>query len=146
MALQGLQVLSHLQRIGSPPQNESHTAVLICLASFSDDTDAWNCSSVREQASILANDYIESTNLPALLSGILEKRIKSIFSGSTNPALTPQGRKAIASIQGNVTTAHIDIDAGVKLWKYRDVYIVSVFQWVLQHLDVRVTKILIFCN
>ena len=137
VSLKGLAVLSHLQEWAPMSPREPNVAVLTCLASFSNEDDAWNCSKAREQALVLAEDYINSSHLPALLTRILQTRIKPLFSKSTNPAITRQGRKAIDPIPSNATL-HSDLDASTKPWKYRDVYIVTAFQWVLNHLSVRI--------
>ena len=140
MSLKGLLLLSHLQRLVPPPQDElddPNAAVLTCLAAFSDKNDPWNSPSAQEQASNLIKHYIRSSHLSSMLTSILQKRIKTLFSRMGNPAITPQGRKAINPRPSNITM-HSDIDAEIKPWKFRDVYIITVFRWVLQCLDVGV--------
>ena len=140
MGLKGLLLLSHLRRLVPPPQDGPDgpdAAVLTCLAAFSDQNDPWNSSSAQEQASNLIKDYTRSSRLSFMLTIILQKRIKALFSRTGNPAITPQGRKAINPRPSHITM-HTDIDAEIKPWKFRDVYIVTVFRWVLQCLDVGV--------
>ncbi len=141
MGLKGLLLLSHLRRLVPPPRDEPDAAVLTCLAAFSDKNDPWNSSSAQEEASNLVKDYTRSSRLSAMLTSILQKRIKPLFSRTGNPAITPQGRKAINPRPNNITM-HSDIDAEVKPWKFRDVYIVTVLQWVLQCLDVSANGII----
>lgn len=140
MALKGLEVLSHLRKLIPPLQDNPDVAVLTCLAAFSDENSPWNSSSAQQQASNLIKDYTRLDRLPAMLTTILQERIKPLFSRTANPAITPQGRKAINPQPSNIAM-HSDIDAAVKPWKYRDAYIVTVFQWVLQSLDVSVNGI-----
>lgn len=116
-------------------------AVVTCLAAFSDENDPWNSPSAQQQASDLIEDYTRSGRLPAMLTSILQERIKPLFSRTRNPAITPQGRKAINLRPSNIAM-HTDLDAEVKPWKFRDVYIVTIFRWVLQFLDVGVNGIL----
>ena len=142
MGLKGLVLLSHLRRLVTPLQDGSDTAVLTCLAAFSDEKDPWNSSSAQQQASDLVKDYTRSDHLPAMLTSILQDRIKPLFSRTGNPTITPQGRKAINPRPSNITM-HTDIDAEVKPWKFRDVYIVTVFRWVLQYLDVGMNGIIL---
>ena len=141
MALKGLEVLSHLRRLVPQLQDGSDTAVLTCLAAFSDENNPWNSSSAQQQASDLVKDFTKSGDLSAMLTSILQERIKPLFSRTGNPAITPQGRKAINPRPSNIAM-HTDIDAEVKPWKFRDVYIVTVFRWVLQFLDVGVNGII----
>ncbi len=144
MGVQGLLLLSHLRRLVPPPPDGldgPDTAVLTCLAAFSDKNDPWNSSRAQEQAYILITDYTRSSRLPSMLTSMLQKRIKALFSRTANPAITPQGRKAINPRPSN-TTMHSDIDAEIKPWKFRDVYIVTVFRWVLQCLNVGVNGII----
>ena len=131
----GLIVLFKLQKLAPLSPGEPDIAVSTCLAAFSDGNDAWNSPRTQKQASLLAKDYVESGHLPALLASILQNRIKPLFSQSKNPAITQQGRRAIHPIPSN-ETSHGDLDASSKPWKHRDVYMVTVFQWVLSHLSV----------
>ena len=133
----GLIVLFNLQKLAPLSPGEPDIAVSTCLAAFSDGNDAWNSPRTQKQASLLAEDYVESGHLPALLASILQNRIKPLFSQSKNPAITQQGRRAIDPIPNN-ETLHSDLDASSKPWKHRNVYIVTVFQWVLSHLSVRI--------
>ena len=130
-------VLFNLHKLAPLSPGEPDIAVLTCLAAFSDGNDVWNSLTTQKQASLLAEDYVESGHLPALLASILQNRIKPLFSKSKNPAITQQGRRAIVPIESN-ETLHSDLDASSKPWKYHDVYIVTVFQWVLSHLSVRI--------
>ena len=131
----GLIVLFMLQKLAPLSPGEPDMAVSTCLAAFSDGNDAWNSPRIQKQASLLAEDYVDSGHLPALLASILQNRIKPLFSQSKNPAITQQGRRAIDPIPNN-GTSHSELDASSKPWKHRDVYIVTVFQWVLSHLSV----------
>ena len=137
MGLKGLILLSHLRRLVPPLQDGPDAAVLTCLAAFNDKNDPWNSPSAQQQASNLIEDYTRSSHLPVMLTSILQERIKPLFSRTGNPAITPQGRKAINPRPSNIAM-HSDIDAEVKPWKFRDVYIVTVFRWVLHHLNVGV--------
>ena len=141
MGLKGLVLLSHSRRLVPPLQDNPDAAVLTSLAAFSDEKDPWNSSSAQQQASDLIKDYTRSGDLSAILTSILQERIKPLFSRTENPAITPQGRKAINPRPSNIAT-HSDIDAEVKSWKFRDVYIVTVFRWVLQFLDVGLNRIM----
>jgi len=65
---------------------------------------------------------------------LLRERIKPLFAKSKNPAVTPAGRKAITPLP--VPIEHGVDEVEIKPWKYGDCYIVTVFEWVLQQLDV----------
>lgn len=137
-SLKGLQLLSHLQELlpVSPP--ESTIMLYTCLASFSDSDDAWTSQTAEQQAQDLAETSITPDQIPGLIHALLEERVKPLFARSRNPAITQQGRKAINPLP-IPTSASIDVDVEAKPWKYGDMYIVTVFQWVLHHLDVSST-------
>lgn len=92
-----------------------------------------------QQARSLAENSVLPENISGVLHALLHERIKPLFARSKNPAVTQQGRKAIDPLPVNAT-AHSDIDVEAKPWKYRDMYIVTVFRWVLKHLDVSTTN------
>ena len=128
--------MSHLQKLTPLSKDESNVKVLTCLAAFTDENDPWTCPGAQKKASVLIKDYLNSSNQPILFSRLLQERVRPLFARSKNPAITPQGRKAINPLP-STAIANSDLDDAVKPWKYRDVYIVTVFQWVLDHLDVR---------
>lgn len=132
---QGLLLLSRLPKDVPLDSDDSTVPVFSCLASFSDESDPWTSPKTQELACSLAKEYAVPDHLPALLHGLLQERIKPLFAKSKNPAITQQGRKAIDPLPSN-GTAHGDLDTESKPWKYRDVYIVTVFRWILKHLDV----------
>ncbi|MCJ1461368.1 hypothetical protein MMC28_011750 [Mycoblastus sanguinarius] len=134
MNLKGLSLMSHLQKLTPLSKDESNVKVLTCLAAFTDENDPWTCPGAQKKASVLIKDYLNSSNQPILFSRLLQERVRPLFARSKNPAITPQGRKAINPLP-STAIANSDLDDAVKPWKYRDVYIVTVFQWVLDHLD-----------
>lgn len=135
MSLHGLLLLSHLQKLAPLSSHESRTAVYTCLASFSDDSDPWTSSQAGDLARSLAEEIIVPEKISEVLHALLQEKIRPLFAKVKNPAVTQQGRKAIDPLPID-TTAHSDMDVEAKPWKYRDMYIVTVFQWVLKHLDV----------
>lgn len=135
MSSKGLSLLSRLQECVPLSLNESVVTLYTCLASFTNDSDLWTCSIARVKAQSLAEDSVKPEKIPNLLHALLQERVKPLFARSKNPAITQQGRKAIEPLPID-TTAHSDIDIESKPWKYRDMYIVTVFLWVLKHLDV----------
>ena len=135
-SLSGILLLAHLQKIKPPSKKEHVVTFLTCLASFTDLNDPWTCSEARDHAYFLLEDYAASNNLSTAIAGLLEERIKPLFAKTRSPAITQQGRKAVDPLP-SPATAHSDLDGKAKPWKYRDAYGVTVFQWVLKHLDVR---------
>lgn len=136
MSLSGIFLLSLLQEAKPLSEDESVVTILTCLASFTDLNDPWTCPEARDHACSLSGIYAASGNLSTILTGLLQERVKPLFAKTKNPAITQQGRKAINPLP-IATAAHSDLDEESKPWKYRDSYIVTVFQWVLSHLDVR---------
>lgn len=135
MSLHGLSLLSHLQEIIPLSSQVSRTAVYTCLTSFSEDSDPWVSSEAEDLARSLAEDIVVPEKISEVIYALLQEKIRPLFAKVKNPAVTQQGRKAIDPLRID-TTAHSDMDVETKPWKYRDMYIVTVFQWVLKHLDV----------
>lgn len=75
------------------------------------------------------------TRIQTLLTKLLHENVKPAFAKSKNSAVTPAGRKAISALPPKLE-ASID-EIKLKPWKYSQVYIVTVFEWILRHLDVR---------
>ena len=136
MSLAGILLLARLQKTEPLSEDEHVLTILTCLASYTDPIDPWTCPQARDHACSLSEDYAASENLPTVLTGLLLERIKPLFAGTSNPAITHQGRKAIHPLP-SAATAHGDLDGEAKPWKYRDAYSVTVFQWALKYLDVR---------
>ena len=136
MSLSGILVLSRLQEAKPLSADESVVAILTCLASFTNLNDPWTCPKARDHACSLSGVYAGSGNLSTILTGLLQERVKPLFAQTRNPAITQQGRKAIDPLP-IATAAHSDLDDENKPWKYRNAYIVTVFQWGLSQLDVR---------
>ena len=136
MGLSGILLLARLQHIEPLSSDEHVVTILTSLASFTDLNDPWTCSKARDHAYSLSEAYADSENLPSLITGILQERIKPLFATTNNPAITPQGRSAINPFS-SAAVAHSDLAGEAKPWKYDDACSVTVFQWVLKHLDVR---------
>ncbi len=136
MSLSGILLLARLQKTEPLSEDEHVLTFLTCLASYTDPIDPWTCSKARDHACSLSEDYAASESLSTLLTGLLSERIKPLFARTSTPAITHQGRKAIDPLP-SAATAHGDLDGEAKPWKYHDAYSVTVFQWVLKHLEVR---------
>ncbi|KAF6232717.1 hypothetical protein HO173_009156 [Letharia columbiana] len=134
MSLSGILLLSRLENIEPLSKDESVVTILTCLASFTDLNDPWTYSEAKDHACVLSEHYAATANLSTILTGLLQARVKPLFAKTKNPAITQQGRKAIDPLP-SAATAHSDLDGETKPWKYRDAYIVTVFQWGLNHLD-----------
>lgn len=134
MSSTGLIVLSQLEKVSSLSEDEDILALFVCLASFTYEDDPWNCRRVQQKALALINTYLKPTLLPRILTRLLSDWVKPLFAKSRSSAITPQGRKSIKSLP---TNTHSDFDIEAKPWKYRKMYIVTVFQWILKQLNVR---------
>lgn len=135
-----LTLLSHLQQIISPPREDLIIDYALTLACFMNTSDPWTTPASCEHANNLWWTIIDSFNdhnkkdLQTLLAIILRDKIKPLFAKSKNPAITPAGRKAISPLPAPIE--HSMDEAAQTPWKYRDVYIVTVFEWVVLRLDV----------
>ena len=138
----GLHLLSHLQNIAR--QSLNTTADLIsCFASFSDKRDPWISAEAFDEASLLLNKYTtDDLRNPKVfqktIADMLQTIIKPLFAKSKNPSITQQGRKAINPLP--TMSEPIGFEVEGKPWKFRAPYVVTVFGWVLDHMDVRMTR------
>ena len=136
MSLSGILLLARLQKIKPLSEDDHVVSILTCLASFTDLNDPWTCSEARDYAYSLLADHTASGKLSSAFTRLLHERIKPLFAKTNNPAITQQGRRAIDPLPSSAT-AHSDLNDDAKPWKYRNAYSVTVFRWVLEHLDVR---------
>ena len=139
MGVAGLCLLSHLQAIAPVSLDEDIVTLTSCLASFTDERDAWNSPEASKEAFSLIEDYLNlNEDAPErrqdLLSSVLQEKVKPLFAKSKNPAITQQGRKVMQPIPGKFETSDQEVE--IKPWKFDKVYIVTVFRWVLARLDV----------
>ena len=114
--------------------------LITCLASFTDNRDPWTRSEACEAATALLNNHLSQLTasdpqaLSQILINLLQTRIKPLFSKTNTPVLTDQNRKALypLPIPLEGSTAEVEL----KPWKFREVYILTVFRWILNQLDV----------
>ena len=113
---------------------------MICLASFTRANDPWTSHVSLAEASSLLGVYVkmskaEPGRFQALLTNLLCEYVKPAFVKSKNSAITPAGRKAITALPPRLE-ASID-ETKSKPWKYGQIYLITVFEWILGQLDVR---------
>lgn len=136
----GIRLLSHLGKIGDAHGIEATPELITCLSSFTHAEDPWTNQASQTEASDLLFHYIrtfasKTGGSQPLLSNLLRNIVKPAFAKSKNSAVTPAGRKAISTLPPTIE-ASID-ETKLKPWKYDQVYMVTVFDWVLKQLDVR---------
>ncbi|KAI9874184.1 MAG: hypothetical protein M1830_010096 [Pleopsidium flavum] len=133
-----IRILLHLNAIAPIGGHANPQAVIVSLAAFTDKRDPWVTVKAFEMATRLLDGYAEDMTLASgqygpIIRAILKENIRPLFAKSKNPAITSQGRKSIRPVRVGYESSVLDGET--KPWKFRHVYIVSVFQWVLQHLD-----------
>lgn len=132
----GIQVLSYLDRILPLGKYENRASTIMRLAVLTDERDVWTSQRTAEMAhSFLASHGHIAKERSVLIEHILRKSIRPLFAKSKNPAITAQGRKAMAPLPTKLEALEDEKD--IKPWKYEKGYIITVFRWVLQNLDVR---------
>lgn len=131
----GLRILRHLDSLLPLEEVEDHAVVVKSLAIYTDEQDLWTTeASARESQAVLSKHSQLARKSSVLIDYILRNVIIPLFAKSQNPAVTSQGRRAIAPMP--VGHDYEISDRDTKPWKYDKVYIVAVFRWVLQNLDV----------
>lgn len=141
MNLAGLHLLSHLNRIYPTCDRNSTLSLLSCVVTFLDPREAWSSPETSELANtfigrILNEFECKHQKIQFAIIGLLEDHVKPQFAMSASSALMGQGRKAIYLATDN--QMYIDTEARIKPWKFDRVYIVTVLQWILGNLDVRI--------
>jgi hypothetical protein len=132
-------LLSRLENITPTSDGDQLLALIACLASFTDQRDPWSSPEASDQARLLLNHILETEGrggrqkLGALLTGLLELHVKPVFVKVKNAAITRQGRKALDPAPGNVASHEFE---DIKPWNSDKLYIVTLYGWVLSHLDV----------
>ena len=139
MAAAGLHLLSHLHSLAPHLKQEPSVALYQCLAAFTDPEDQWNTPEAFREAQILYRSYLdtfedEPSKTQALVTRTLNEKVRPLFARTKNLAITPQGRKAIQPLPGELQNSESEAEA--KPWKFRNLYIVTVFRWIVLHLDV----------
>lgn len=146
MNVAGIQLLSHLEEAypcakGEGGGEEKITVSLIaCLASFTDPREKWSGQEAFQQAHLLLSKILkpfraETERFQGLIAVLLETQVKIVFAKSKNPSVTAQGRKAINPAPTTYMVS--DAENEVKPWKFQHIYIVTVFRWLLQNVNVR---------
>lgn len=136
----GIRLLSHLRRCTNISDYKATPELVTCLSSFTHAEDPWTNQASRSEASELLVHYTktlasEPGRLRTLVSKLLRENVRPAFAKSKNSAITPAGRRAISALPPKFE-ASID-ETKLKPWKYGQNYIVAVFEWILQQLDVR---------
>lgn len=128
----GLLCLHHLQRIFPASKDDHLFSFTTCLASFTDSRDVWTCRSSHEVSNALIDslrDMLKECDFEAILARLLREKVKPAFDRTQSRKLTPQSRKAINPWP--ITASILGDDPESKPWKYKDVYIPTVLQWVM---------------
>lgn len=141
MNLAGLHLLSHLERIHPAYDKKSTLSLLSCVISFLKPQEAWSSPEIADLANaftcrILDGFECKQQKIQFAIIGLLEDHVKPQFAMSRSSALTGQGRKAIYLATNN--QIYSDDEAQIKPWKFDHVYIVTVLQWIMENLDVRI--------
>ena len=113
---------------------------MICLAAFTHADDPWTSQISFAEASSLLGVYVKMSRVEpgrfqTLLTNLLREHVKPAFVKSKNLAITAAGRKAINALPPGLE-ASID-ESKSKPWKYGQVYLITVFEWILGQLNVR---------
>ena len=140
MNIAGLNILSHLEKITPTQDGDQLLALIACLATFADQREPWSCPAASEQAVSVLNYVFEiegrrrPQKLRALLTDLLQLHIKPVFAKFQSSVITQQGQKAIDLTPRGA--APQEPEEELKPWKFKKAYIISVYGWVLNQLDV----------
>lgn len=138
--LVALRLLRHLHHLVPLSEPRLLVTVVAALAAFTDPNDAWTTPEAYKEAAALLQICLNiskdaQNDIKNLVTVLLREEIRPLFAKSKNKALTQQGRKAMNPLPRRFDASEHEVD--LKPWKYRHVHIVTVFKWVLEHVDVR---------
>ena len=111
------------------------------LAAYTDSRDSWTIIKAMKDAEEILDSLFSNADGAAqarALNGVLADSVKPRFAKSKNPAVTEQGRKVIHPLPQPLDMS--DMETSSKPWKFRDIYIITVYRWVLAQLDVSPTS------
>ena len=144
MASTGLRLLTYLQGAVTTLKDDYNLDLITCLASFTDIGDPWTRPESLADAKRLLDECLQvdlagdTKRLRHLLANVLEVRIKPLFSKNKSEAITQHGRKAISPLSGALDTTDSEVEN--KPWKFQCIYTVTIFQWILDQLEVGTQK------
>ena len=136
----GLRLLSHLWKLEDEDGDKPLTDLIMCFICFSRTEDPWTTQASSTEALNWLQGFVTAqdakrTDFQYLLTDLLRNYVKPAFVRSKNSTVTPAGRKAISSLPPKIE-ASID-EKNTKPWKNDQIYILSVFEWILAQLNVR---------
>ena len=134
----GIRILLHLNRLDSLSKSGDPPIELITsLAAYTNAYDPWTTPDANNDTEKILGSLIGSVDDASkakVFNGVLADSIKPLFAKSKNPAVTEQGRKVIHPLPQPLDMS--DMETSSKPWKFRDIYIVTVYRWVLTRLTV----------
>ncbi|KAI9827262.1 MAG: hypothetical protein M1832_005400 [Thelocarpon impressellum] len=137
----GIQIVRQLDTMDSVEKYDERVHVFLSLAIYTDKRDVWTTEASFAGASSLLEEHSDAARKPeVLVEHILRGVIRPRFAKSKNPAITAQGRKAIAPPRRVYEAIHEEADA--KPWKFKEVYLLTVLRWTLQNLDTESVSLL----
>lgn len=138
-----ISVISSLAKLLPIEGAEPLYDVLIALTSFTSEQDEWTTHESYTTSTSLLNDFVESSegsHFWATVESLLKTRIRPIFAKTKNPAITESGRKNFHPIPLPRFDMSI-LDPETKPWKTYDVYITTVYSWIVNQYEVRVSYV-----
>ncbi|KAL6231130.1 hypothetical protein BDW75DRAFT_233875 [Aspergillus navahoensis] len=126
-------VISRLNTLLPFEQSECVSDVVLALASFSTDMNAWNTHEAFTASVAMLRDFAERAEPSSFwmtVESILKSRVRPLFAKTKNPAITESGRKNFHPIPLPRFDLSI-LDPETKPWKMHDAYITTVFAWII---------------
>jgi hypothetical protein len=125
--------LRRLNRILHILEIENAVDLITVLASFTTEQDPWTTSDTRNDALSVLDSCIQSEKRSIywpILEDILNSKVRPIFAKTRNPAITSSGRKNFHPTPQSRFDTNL-MDPATKPWKFQDVYVTTVLDWIL---------------
>ena len=141
LSLVGLHLLSRLERITLIQNDDQLLSLIACVASFTDQREAWSSSAASEQAKIILDHILKFEGRQGrqrtrnILTDLLQGYVKPAFVKFKHASITSQGRKVTDPTPSRVVPH--EPEEKTKPWKFNRAHTVSMYAWILRQSDVK---------
>lgn len=134
----GIEIIERLMLLDTQAAPKLDNQTLLSLIAFTDKGDPWTVqNSISRVQAILfqCKEQLESKGF--LVDFLLRDTIRPLFLKSKPAAITATGRKAMPTSAPPRRFEAADMDPANKPWKFKNVWAITVFSWVVEQAEVR---------
>ncbi|RDW80823.1 hypothetical protein BP5796_05521 [Coleophoma crateriformis] len=132
----GLDAITNLIQLDTHVALKLENQVLLSLIAFTDKRDVWTSQkSLSKAQAILSRCSEQVRSKEFLVDFLLRETIQPLFSKTKPAAITSTGRKAMPTSAPPRRFETADMDPANKPWKFKDLWAVTVFNWIVDHTE-----------